>query len=128
MAQAKVIAVNNGRVVVRVRRNSKAEELYGSHYGLKVNDKIEVKRVANNPYLVRVHPTVEHTVSTNKHMIGEKVKIQSMADNSLQYGRVRKETNNYIEVTVQGHEGTIVFLFNKQTHYSTYSDYMYFSL
>jgi ferredoxin-NADP reductase len=54
MALGKVIESENGIVRVTVRRNNNSEGLYGLHTDLRVGDKVEVKRVVNNPYLVRV--------------------------------------------------------------------------
>lgn len=52
--QATVKKIEDGKVDVRVRRNHINERLDGRHTDLKVGDKVEVKRVQNNPYLVRV--------------------------------------------------------------------------
>lgn len=46
--------VEDGRVTALVRRNHRTETLEGRHDDLKVGDRVEVKRVVNNPYLVRV--------------------------------------------------------------------------
>jgi hypothetical protein len=43
-----------GKVCAKVRRKHYAEQLDGSHHDLKKGDRVEVKRVTNNPYLVRV--------------------------------------------------------------------------
>jgi hypothetical protein len=54
---ATVTSVNEGRegrVQAIVRRNHRSETLYGSHFDLKVGDRVEVVRKTNNPYLVRV--------------------------------------------------------------------------
>jgi hypothetical protein len=54
--QAKVLTSSlNGVTVVKVRRSShEGEVIDGRHYDLKPGQTIEVKRVTNNPYLVRV--------------------------------------------------------------------------
>ena len=50
------IVTNNkyGSIRVQVRRSSQAETLDGLHTDLSIGDKVEVKRVSNNPFLVRV--------------------------------------------------------------------------
>jgi hypothetical protein len=52
--QATVVKVEDGKVTAIGRRSSRPELLHHRHYDLKVGDKVEVKRVTNNPYLVRV--------------------------------------------------------------------------
>lgn len=51
--QATVVRTEDGRVDVRVRRGYRLERLDRLHFDLRVGDAIEVKRVPNNPYLVR---------------------------------------------------------------------------
>jgi hypothetical protein len=53
---ATVVKVEDGKVTARVRRSHRVETLYNRHHDLNVGDKVEVKRVTNNPYLVRVQP------------------------------------------------------------------------
>ena len=55
MPQATVTSSKLGLVAVRVRRNPRQELLQGRHTDLFVGDRIEVKRIVNNPYLVFVH-------------------------------------------------------------------------
>ena len=59
--KAEVMGVdqNKGQVVVNVRRASRFEILDGVHHDLHKGDKVEVRRQANNPYLVRVMPQEE---------------------------------------------------------------------
>ena len=52
--QATVIKNEEGIVTVRVRRSSAVNILWLHHKDLTVGDKVEVRRVVNNPYLVRV--------------------------------------------------------------------------
>ncbi len=44
----------DGITRVRLSRGFRDNTLDGRHYDLKVGDKIECKRVPNNPYIVRV--------------------------------------------------------------------------
>ena len=56
--QATIIKIADRHIYAVVRRNRRTEILDGGqdrHPDIKVGDKIEVKRVVNNPYLVRVH-------------------------------------------------------------------------
>ena len=57
--QAIVKQINDGKIAVRVRRNYRNEILDLSHNEILANnfqigDKLEVRRQANNPYLVFV--------------------------------------------------------------------------
>lgn len=51
---ATVISNDGSQVKIRVRRASRAETLWGQHADLNRGDRIEVKRVTNNPFPVRV--------------------------------------------------------------------------
>ncbi len=57
---ATVTMIDGTRVMAKVRRNHKSESIYQTEANhkevrsLKAGDRIEVKRVVNNPYLVYV--------------------------------------------------------------------------
>jgi len=53
--QATVTHIEDGKIKVRIRRNTSTQSLYnGRSLDLKVGDKITVKRQTNNPYLIFV--------------------------------------------------------------------------
>jgi len=56
---ATVASIEDGKITVRVRRNSHVETLYRRHNDLSVGDRIEVKRQTNNPFLIR-QPKKDH--------------------------------------------------------------------
>ena len=51
--KAIVTRLSDGIATVKIKRTGETE-LYGRHADLKVGDRIEVKRIPNNPYIVRV--------------------------------------------------------------------------
>ena len=51
-----VTRAEGGKISAIVRRGHRAEVLYLHHSDLQVGDRVEVRRQANNPYLVRVYP------------------------------------------------------------------------
>jgi hypothetical protein len=53
--KAFVIKNDNGIIEVKINRSSKKGTLYNRQYDLKLGDIVEVKRVSNNPYLIRVN-------------------------------------------------------------------------
>lgn len=72
--QATVVDINDHQVHVRVRRNHTDQVLKGTHPDLAIGDKINVKRVVNDPRLHRAEPckikTCPNTTDTKCHVCG----------------------------------------------------------